>query len=59
MASVDDITNDEEDNDLSLSVIHFRSFLPSSTPLPLISHSNSSCKMLQTGVDMLSDPKHG
>ena len=57
-ASVDDTTNDKEDNDISLSVVPICSFLPSSTLFPLISHFNSSCKMLQTGIDMFFDPKH-
>jgi len=59
MASVDDTTTNEEGNDTSISVIPFRSFLPSSTLLHLISHFTSSYTMLQTGIDALSDPKHG
>ena len=59
MASVDDNITNEEENDTAISGIAFRSFLPSSTILYLISHFTSSCIMLQTWIDALSDPKHG
>ena len=48
IASVEEDSN-ETDSNLSISFIPFRSFLPSSTFLQLVSYSTVHCKILQTG----------
>ena len=57
LANVASTERESDDNDLLISVIPVRLFLPSSKLVDLISYFTLSCANLHTGVSMLSTPK--